>query len=758
MMLLGRLSSHLALRVIILLPLSGLLSSGAVSAASVPTAIPHLRAPRQDLTTSTSIDWWPYPSWGAQTSTLLPTVVNPTPTQDPLDSSTTVEVTSTFLDDTISTTTAPDPSQTQSDPSSMPTTSSSSGTIIHITALPPARSSSVSRDRSSSKKGSNGGFDIVYLAPLFAILGVLAGMLCTWLAYRYIEHRGGAGLRRREQSLEPGPRYTPPSRFRQSAGMASLAPPEEDLARPSQSSSRPLLDVSTDPEGRQGNWIARAFSHRSRTAHSPVENVAPEVADDAPAEDDPFLDRPSATTSPIPSTGLGRQGTTRTTFSQQLTSPDPYGALSDEEDAAPYETLRHKSIRRGILERLRLGTLRRPLAAYEPGRTEEEDVACANDSPVRRPSGTRRGHKRDSSDVTVHAMRSPMRTLSTEDTPSRRPSTLSRNPSELVKSPPGFRLVVEDPESGDLMSAPPSRSASPTKSPTKEGASGWGWNLSWSASRSPSKKSGGDDKFTALPVRRSLADKRISPCSSPSASRIAVSVTTTEESDAGGLAPLSRIDSSILPASPPMVTSPPLESQLFFGAVSPDFGSNPSLHLRLPEPAQNKHARVAAAAHADDTTSPGDKHKKLKTHRSPPLLPFPSTASSSPFRGRLKKTPTKKSSAATASPPSSARARPGPDRNVSADSVDSVYKEKSRGTPAQRHEARHSALSKVDEILSRSWSDRQLVRDSFPGSPTNFGAYLPAAAARPSLEKLVDEEALNGVGIEQRLEALRANA
>ena len=203
------------------------------------------------------------------------------------------------------------------------------------------------------------------------------------------------------------------------------------------------------------------------------------------------------------------------------------------------------------------------------------------------------------------------------------------------------------------------------------------------------------------------------------------------------------------------VTSPPLESQLFFGAVSPDFGSNPSLHLRLPEPSQHKpiHA-TATTSHA----SPGDKHKKLKTHRSPPLLPFPSTASSSPFRGRLKKTPTKKSSAAAASPPSSARARPGPDRNSSADSVDSVTHAKSRGTPAQRHEARHSALSKVDEILSRSWSERQLVGDGFPGSPTNFGAYLPAASAGPSLEKLIDEDALNGMGIEQRLEALRANA
>ncbi|KAI9068923.1 hypothetical protein FKP32DRAFT_1608614 [Trametes sanguinea] len=718
----GQTTTALSLRFIIyglgLVATSHVLLSA--SAVSLATSSPELLFPRQDVTTSTSsFNWWPYPSWALAV------------------------VTSTGLANDTPTTTASEPTDFPASPSS---TSNGSRTITHITALPPANSSSsVTRARNSGGHGSSGGFNIVYLAPLFAILGALAGMLFTWALYRHMPTR--KARRERERSLEPGPRYTPPSAFRQTALLTPAPPEEESLARPSQSSDQPLLGAEDKAETHSESWLARAFSSRSRAAPAAAEKALPEIVDEAPTEDDPFLDRSPSRNSPAPA-GVGRKGTSRTTFSQRLTSPDPYSPLSDDEDAAPYETLRHKSIRRGILERLRLGTLRRPppTADYEQGQTDDNAGPSRTSSPgVRQPTGKRRGHKRDPSDLTVNAMRSPMRTTSSEDSPSRQ-ATLSRNPSERVKSPPGFRLVVEDPESGLLTSAPPSRAASPAKSPAKEGPS-WGWNLPWPSS--PTKQRKGDDKFTSLPVRRSLASLRsLSP--SPSISHSVTSPRSAEEGATAKLPPLSRVDSSILPASPPCVTSPPLESQLFFGAVSPDFGSNPSLNLRLPESAETKR-KQGAAAYDGAPATPGKKHAKLTTHRSPPLLPFPSTASTSPFRGRLKKSPTKRVTPAS-SPPS---ARRGAERTDSADSVDSA-KAASRGTPAQRHEARRSALNKVDEILSRSWSERQLTGDGFPGSPTNFGAFLPSPAG-PSLEKLIEDEAINGMGIEQRLEALREN-
>ncbi|KAH9850981.1 hypothetical protein C2E23DRAFT_927015 [Lenzites betulinus] len=731
-------SFHRSLLLVIVLAVT---IPGYLCIPAAPSATEHRPEPRQDLPTSTSsFNWWPYPSWGASTST------GSTTTSDTLFTATTalVDVLTSVSPDMASSTSLASP------------TSSTSDTLIHITALPPASSAtSVSRAKSAATKGGKG-FNLVYLAPLFAVLGAVAGGLCTWLLYCCAPTRGST--RQRDATLEPGPRYTPPSRFR---GAATLTPgplAEEDLTRPSQSSTRPLLEAAPAEE-KKGSWIMRALSSRGRA--EPV--AATEERNEA--EDDPFLEPTCTSGTPAGAAGgLGRQRTARTTFSQRLTSPDPYGALSDDEDLVPYETLRHKSIRRGILERLRFGTLRRAPAEYERGDTED-DIGTAGEldstPSVREPTGKRRGHKRDSSDMKVVDSLSAARTLTAEDTPSRRP-TLLRNRSDLVVSPPGFRLVVEDPISGDLMSAPSSRSTSPMRSPAKEGVPAWGWNLPWQPS--PTKQRGRDDKFTALPVRRSQADKR-SPYASPSPSMRELSSASgpvtpkkAENMDYISL-PLSRVDSSILPASPPLVTSPPLNSQLFFGAVSPDFGSNPSLDLRLPEPAR----RPGARSTPDAARASGEKRNRLKTQRSPPPLPFPTTDSASPYRGHLKKTPTKKTPTKKAATP----ARPATvERNDSADSVDAPSAA-GRGTPAQRYEARGSALTKVSEILSRGWGERQLVgspnmgegaRSPFvgaAGSPPTRGAYLPEPlSGGPSLEKLIDEEALNGIGIEQRLGAL----
>lgn len=160
--------------------------------------------------------------------------------------------------------------------------------------------------------------------------------------------------------------------------------------------------------------------------------------------------------------------------------------------------------------------------------------------------------------------------------------------------------------------------------------------------------------------------------------------------------PLSRIDSFILHARPPMVRSPPLDSLLFFGSP----GSSPSLDLRLPPLVPFKHGEPSRS------TPPGEKHAKLHTQRLPPTLPFLSTASTSPFRGHLKKMPTMRAAPAAAML-----------RNESPDSVTDLLQQR-HTCAAARGLAHGSARSKVlSAILSRGWGTRASPgRKGWPGA------------------------------------------
>ncbi|TFK86963.1 hypothetical protein K466DRAFT_586791 [Polyporus arcularius HHB13444] len=563
-----------------------------------------------------------------------------------------------------------------------------------------------------AQKGSSD-FNIVYLAPLFGVLGAIAGGVFTWLLYRCLPAR-----RKQEAKLVSGPAYNPPTLFRQ--GRPSNLVPSEVDARPSISSTQGL--VAERPAGRSktGSWLGRAFSSRSKASTAPSKARASDVT--GTGEDDPFLDDSTPTRPPAAASrhGTRSSGSSR---SRQVTSSDGFGAMSDADDTVPYESLRHKSIRRGILERLRSSTLRRSKATYKLTETDDSDV-----TPVQH----RRGYRRAGTD-TSGASSSDQ---GGDETPSRQ--THSRNSSQRATSPSGFRMVVEDPVSGALLEE--DEVYSPEASPTPR--------------RTMKRKD--LDKFTPAPVRRSVDEKRSSPFASPVKAGIA------SPPLAQATPGLTRVDSSILPMSPPLVTSPPLESQLFFGA------SSPSLVLLRSTPAVS----VKTVVHTLEKTDKDDvkQPRKLRTQRQPPLLPYPSTASTSPYRGRLKKSPTK-------NPQSSAQSQPTTERHDSAASncsSDSAYSQATtagngragRGTAAERYLARKTALSKVDEILSRSWSERQLAGEGHPGSPSKFGAVLPVLPDVPGEEEYVDEEEGNkgdleeaepflSMGIEQRLAAFR---
>ncbi|KAH9942811.1 hypothetical protein B0H21DRAFT_710141 [Amylocystis lapponica] len=624
-------------------------------------------------TSTSSFNWWPYPSWGA-------TATSTTPTAIATISSTALPATN--VDAPIS--------SANSVPISSPTASAS---LIRITALPPV-SSSTSKRQHTVRSAS---FNIAYLAPLFAVLGAAAGALLTWCAWRWYRRRRERLAR--EGSLEPGPRY--------------VSPPEtgpEDLHGAEGAS----------PPG----WLARTFSASAGAAAAPGPAGGPTAYAAVAVDDDPFVDRaPSSRTRTSYSDG-GASGQRSEHDSTSVHHSDSWDLLSDEGDAVPYDTLRHKSIRRGILERLKFGTLYRPPQPHRDEDREdkenESDVGGQGDrARLGAQCGNRPAHVRQDSDFRVDMLRPPVRAYSPASTPTRTRS-LAQGTDDDRMSTPGFRIVEEDTEADERARHVSNGrgGASPVREPPASS-----WRTPWS---SPTKQLA-EDKFTALPTRRSIAEKRVSPFSTPAmASR-----TTTPIS---AIPQMTRVDSSILPLSPPRITSPPLESQLFFGPIGTDFGSTPSLDLRMPgEP---------GGPLGEGSPEAGVKARnKLRTQREPPLLPFPSSSDTSPYRNRLKKPAANDTSAADLD--GDVRPAPPVSRSPSCSGISG------RLSAAERYHARQSVHDKVEEILSHSWSQRDMSSESLVGSTTRFGALVHDSPAGGG-----GGDGATGTSIHQRLAAL----
>jgi len=236
-------------------------------------------------------------------------------------------------------------------------------------------------------------------------------------------------------------------------------------------------------------------------------------------EDDPFLAVPSRV----------KSTTGKTLLSSNCSSPDRLTLvdLDENDEDVPFESLRHKSIRRGILERLKFGTFRRA-----------EPIASSggeSDSPSQggRRLSWRRGHSRAESDLRVDEVKLPERTYS----PRKERDVGGRKDETEWVAGSGFRIVEEDLEAireqirggwgdeDDDLGRQIDFSSAPS-SPAKE-------EFTWDGLV--------DDKYTALPVRKSPSKK----------------------GELGGRG-LPRVDSTLLPVSPPQITSPPLESSLCF--------------------------------------------------------------------------------------------------------------------------------------------------------------------------------------------------
>lgn len=406
-------------------------------------------------------------------------------------------------------------------------------------------------------------------------------------------------------------------------------------------------------------------------------------------EYDPFLEVPSATR------GTSEQSSTlantapmrsRSLLTTSFLSP---GSLGDEDswEEVPYDTLRHKSIRRGILDRLKNGTM------------------------------YRNGHKREDSDHLVEALRAsggPYSPLA-HDSPTRgrtRASSTTAVPVEISqeRSGPGFR-IVEDTEAG---------------LGSYEDA-GWKWSLPWTSSQNRLPT---EDKFTALPSRRSIAEKRKSPSPSPVKSRFRPSGVVAVSGSAARPTGAPRIDTSVLPSSPPLLVSSPLETALFFGPITSNIGAG----------SPTKSPGRSRSRKKSTVTSKAKKRNESHVPDEPSLLPFPSNGTDSPYRHRLTK---------QSLPPRDMTPVASPVTAAHLMSHSPPFNAKQTRSPDEQFAMQHGALDRVDAILARSWSERELRGEERPSSPTMFGA-LTVPEHSP-LGRNWDQEIHAMGGIEERL-------
>ncbi|THH32749.1 hypothetical protein EUX98_g1450 [Antrodiella citrinella] len=542
------------------------------------------------------------------------------------------------------------------DPAAAAASTSSSATIIHITALPPAPSGASTRQRSMTRP-----FNPRYLAPLFAVLGVALGAFSVWLLFVCRSRRQKGRHRGNSRSLEPGPEYTAPTIAEKSTRNGRVTwrtNPWSTFLGSHHSSPNPCNTAKSNQ-----NWLAKVLpARRSRLRTDPHNPLYHEYTTESFSflnEDDPFLiPTPSGTTAPSSRGSTDPVGRSQDLLTTSFASVG-IAASDDGWEDGPDNSMAQGVIRSEMLERVISGgpKSRRGHARVDSDGNHLEAKTPAADPPAEH-----------------NLLLSPGRTKS-----STHGTTQPLSPRGNTNA--GYRAVDEHPEEAHR--------------------AGWAWNLPWVTA----EKVLGSDKFTALPSRSAAVEKRKTPMLPPA-------VSPSPSSSPRPPANLPRADSSVLPSSPPLLNSPPLEAQLFFSSM---FGSTPSLTLAVERTSTNS------------SQAPGLPTRPLQPAKLPSRLPFPAAdvEKSNPYRRRL-----------TKSPPSTQQTSPPPPVALTR-SATSVSSASSTGS-------RQVALNKVGQILAKSYSQREMSGVASPTSPTMFGA----VAGSPVVQS-PDNDAMSS--IEQRL-------
>lgn len=232
-------------------------------------------------------------------------------------------------------------------------------------------------------------------------------------------------------------------------------------------------------------------------------------------------------------------------------------------------------------------------------------------------------------------------------------------------------------------------------SPVKEGKGSW--NFPWIPG-SPSAK---PDSYTAVPARTSSPRSQSfkTPESSP-----------RKPSYARSSDKVRLVDTSVLLASPPTLTSPRLESELFLSPIAFDVPGTPT-------PKRTRSSRAQASNRRRD-----EERDDTDTLIVDPISPL------SPQLSEFERSNESHTSTTRGS-------RPGPSRHLSTASASTISEfpgdPPPKRTPAERFRARHSALNKVEEIIQRSRTQTNVANATMspgkPGSNTVEGRQLGRA-------------------------------
>ncbi|KDQ49754.1 hypothetical protein JAAARDRAFT_615541 [Jaapia argillacea MUCL 33604] len=599
-------------------------------------------------TTSSFDYWWPFPPGGVYaTSTAMPSRL-----------STSTSITATGSDaGTLGTDTSSRSSANTSTSSTSPdvppsTTStgglSSSSVMTHITALPPSNTPPAHHP---SKP-----INPLYLIPVFAFVGVCTGSALALLCLRWCCGAGGSGPNTPE--LIPGPMYVPAQ--------------DHDNEKDDDENER---DVVLEENGK-GSWLSRAISKvsaRSKPPQTPFSwpptSPAGNEHDMTTAQDDKY------------------EGDT----SEQapLRSPDPRDIFSPETPSVPYDSMRQKSIRRGLLERIRMGSVkksRQRTPEMEEGMLSPSYMLIAEDEEV-----CDRRQRQEGREVESGINENPPQEVGLKTGASNQwqGATEQEEANTIWEAGSGFRIVEEETEEdeswlGSLIDhfpipTPLTKTSSSTTSDGKE-----------------------EDKYSPIPSRKFRVTRGLSQQRQVQLETSANPSLAPKTPIKRSLPYLSRVDSSILPASPSLITSPQLSSQLLFGSTSP-----------LTRKAKTKRTNGPLRA---STQSP---KTSLQNPRGPPI-PFPSMSNSSPSSKLVTKAHTI--------------------AQVEGKHTPSIVGSPGTTKPADRYRARHTALMKVEDIVTRSWSQRELKGEVGVSSPTMFGAEVEAAIAGAGIEQRLDSD------------------